>query len=88
MPPLKSVKTMVDKTIQFISQLVKSQGFTVVALAAILAWSQYKYDRLEDKIHECNRTMVMMYQEDRRELINVLNNAVQIIESIELCGQQ
>lgn len=70
---------MVDKTIQFISQLVKSQGFTVVALAAILAWSQYKYDRLEDKIHECNTTMVSMYQGDRRDLILLLNEAVEVI---------
>lgn len=76
---------MIDKGIKFISDLVKSQGFTVVALTAILVWSQYKYDQLEEKIQACNDAIISMYQEDRRELINVLNNAVEVIEK---CGQK
>lgn len=71
---------MIDKAISFISELVKSQGFTVVALTAILAWSQYNYSRLEDKIDACNRHLVQMYQEDRVDLINLLNEAVKVID--------
>lgn len=79
---------MIDKGIEFISELVKSQGFLVVFLTGILVWSHYNYTRLEDKIDECNAHVVRMYEEDRRTLIGVLNDATEAIEKFEEeCGR-
>ena len=74
---------MVDKAITFLSELVKSQGFTVVLLTGILVWSQYNYIRLEDKIDTCNSSVVRMYAEDRTQLIGVLNQATQTIQEAQ-----
>lgn len=83
---------MIDKAVELISDLVKSQGFLVVFLTGVLVWSQYNYTRLEDKIDECNGSIVRMYEEDRQALIGVLNNATKAIEEFkeleeELCGK-
>lgn len=81
---------MIDKAVGLISDLVKSQGFLVVFLTGIFMWSQYNYVRLENKIDDCNRTVVRMYQEDRRELIGVLNQATEAITKLKeqgVCGE-
>lgn len=81
---------MVDKAIIFLSELVKSQGFTVVLLTGILVWSQYNYVRLEEKIDTCNSAVVRMYEEDRKELMGVLNDATQTIQEAQKkiqCGE-
>lgn len=79
---------MIDKAVELISELVKSQGFLVVFLTGILVWSQYNYIRLEDKIDVCNSNIVRMYEEDRRLLIEVLNSATEAIEEFnESCGR-
>ncbi|MCB9352900.1 MAG: hypothetical protein H6573_36260 [Lewinellaceae bacterium] len=78
---------MVDRVVSLISELVKSQGFLVVFLTGVLVWSQYNYMRLEQKIDNCNQSVVRMYEEDRKVLIGVLNEATRAIEKIdELCG--
>jgi len=81
---------MVDKAISFLSELVKTQGFTVVLLTGILTWSQYNYTRLEEKIDTCNSSMIRMYEEDRRELISTLNEATHTIQEAKKkikCGE-
>lgn len=80
LPPSKK-RVMVDKAIIFLSDLIKSQGFTVVLLTGILAWNQYNYVRLEDKIDVCNSSVVRMYAEDRLQLIGVLNEATETIQA-------
>lgn len=81
---------MVDKAIIFLSELIKSQGFTVVLLTGILVWNQYNYIRLEEKIDACNSAVVRMYAEDRIQLISVLKDATQTIQEAQKkikCGE-
>lgn len=90
-PPSKSKKRiMVEKTINFINELIKSQGVALAVLIGILLWNQYNYIRLEEKMEICNNSVIRMYAEDRTELINILTKSTETLQAAQKkikCGE-
>lgn len=85
---------MINKyLIPFINDVAKSQGMAIAVLLVFTAWFTYtdyiaradqyrKIQALERRIEDCNEQQILLLQEERKELINVINEVSNVLVDI------
>jgi phosphoglycerate-specific signal transduction histidine kinase len=78
-------ETILKHVAPWIIESVKRQGFSWL-LTALAVWFFYNQTQtMQQKIDDCNNTIIEMYQNDRETLIKVLQTNTDALEKLNNC---
>lgn len=77
-----------------INELVKSQGFAVVLMAAVSLWFAYdnhlyrkkmqeEYLELQNEVRLCNESIVTIYREERMMMLETIESNTKVLNRLE-----
>ena len=77
-----------------INELVKSQGFAVVLMAAVSLWFAYdnhlyrkkmqqEYLELQNEVKICNSQIVEIYREERNKMLQTIDKNTEVLDRLE-----